>query len=629
MLVPKGNIVHENLSTAFTHIDQLVEGLKEKKFSGYCHVSFWEYDGILFFEAGRIIDAREEKGTRATEVIIGDVAIRDMLEKAHEKDGEISVYQLPSDKVSLLVDFLEGTPKYEQLSTDLTSLDKVMGLLRKEKLSGYIEVLFEQEAGIATLFFSDGELFESLWAPLDNRIVAPPITLAEVNERCLEYGAVFTVYQATDVFTTKTLSESTREVPQDAINLFEMILVGIESITHATVKTGNFQTVLKSVIPKIADKYTFLDPFVGDFRYVNGYLSYNGDVPYEEFVNGACELINTILATLLASVPQNTLLLKVSTTLEPVSTEYSELIEQLNLEVRMPKVFQDYSFLQDTAADANEKQGPESQTVLNLRGIKVSEISPENILREFYRVISAIVQKYGETGSNEIQYTRLKKSKEFKEYLAATALLQKLDLVYLTTREERLAFWLNLYNFLVIDGIFEFGVTKNIQNVKGFFTKTTYRIGENLFSLDDLEHGILRNNQRRPYSLFRQFSGSDPRKIFCIDPPDLRLHCCFCTGTKSTPALNVYMPKKLDQQLDSAVVRFLLTNGLRLDRKKNELWLSRIFYWYRKDFDIGSKNLLDFVMDALRQQEIGQFIQEHRKTIIPRFMDYDWSLNGK
>lgn len=629
MLIPKGNIVHENLSTAFTHIDQLVEGLKEKSFSGYCHVSFWEFDGILFFENGDILDAREEKGTRAVEVHIGDLAINNVLKKAREKDGEISVYLLPREKVVLLVDSLEGTPKYEQLSTDLTSLDKVIGLLKKEQLSGYVEVLLEHEAGIANLFFCEGELVESLLAPPDNQLITAATTIEEVSTLCNEHGGVFNVYQATDAFTGETLHESQRNVPQEVINLCEAILVGLESIANATLKRGNLQTVLKTVIPQVADKYTFLDPFVGDFRYKNGYLSYNGDVFYEEFINGVCDLINAILESLLTMVPRNVLLSKVSTTLEPVSTKYSKLIEQLDLEVRMPKIFQDYSFLEDTSDRESVKKGTEAHKVLNLRGIGVSEISQENILREFYRVISSVAQKYIETESNTIQYSRLKNSKEYKQYLTATSLLQKLNLSHFKTRDERLAFWINLYNFLVIEGILECGVSTSVHDIKGFFTKTSYRLGEYLFSLDDIEHGILRNNQRRPYSLFRQFSGSDPRKTFCVAPPDSRIHCCFCSGTKSSPPLNIYMSKELSQQLNSAVTRHLLTNGLRLDREKNELWLNRIFYWYRKDFDIGDKDLLDFVIKALQKRDIGQFIQANRSNLTLRFMDYDWSLNGK
>jgi hypothetical protein len=91
----------------------------------------------------------------------------------------------------------------------------------------------------------------------------------------------------------------------------------------------------------------------------------------------------------------------------------------------------------------------------------------------------------------------------------------------------------------------------------------------------------------------------------------------------------VYTPKNLDKQLDRAVNRYLLTNGMRVDQKKHELWLNRTFYWYRKDFEEGGKTLLDFIINALKDKEIGQYLQQNRPRLTLRFMDYDWSLNGK
>ncbi len=631
MLIPKGNIVHENLSTAFTHSDQLIDGLRKNQFSGYCHVSFWEYDGVLFFDAGKLLNAREETGMQVVKVHTGDVAISNVLTKAQEKDGEISVYRLPSEIVCLLVACLKTTPKYEELSTDLTSLDRVIGLIRRGGLSGYIEVLLEHEAGIGNLFFVEGELIESLLAPPDNQMIADHISVKDINAFCQQHGATFNVYQASAIVTSTTPDISaTTTIPQRAITLFETILVSLESVANDTLKEKNFQTLFKMILPRAADKYTFLDPFIGDFRYANGTLSYNGDVTYAEFVNGLCEVINMSIVSLLTRIPKNMLLPKISTALEPVSITYSDLIEQLNLEIYLPEIFRDYSFLQDEALDDKTgKKGPKTRNVLNLQGIGISEIGTERILREFYRVISLMTEKYVQTGTNILQYSRLKKSREFQQYQTATALLQKLDLSYLKDRSVRLAFWINLYNFLVIDGILEFGVSKSIQDVKGFFSKISYRLEEYLFTPDDIEHGILRNNRRRPYSLSRQFTGSDPRRIFSLTPPDNRVHCCFCCAAKSSPPFAVYTPENLDQQLDLAVTRYLLSSGMRVDRDKNELWLNRMFYWYRKDFDVDGKSLPDFIITALQGREIGQFIQKNRTTLTLRFMDYDWSLNGK
>ncbi len=84
MVIPKGKVIHEDLSTSYTDIDELLRDLRQNSFTGYCQVNFWEYRGTLFLDRGRIINAFEEAGSvHAT----GDRAIRSILAKAKQKDG--------------------------------------------------------------------------------------------------------------------------------------------------------------------------------------------------------------------------------------------------------------------------------------------------------------------------------------------------------------------------------------------------------------------------------------------------------------------------------------------------------------------------------------------------------------
>lgn len=630
MLIPKGQAIHENLSTSFTHIEQLVEGFRKKYFSGYCHVSFWEYDGILFFLDGHIVNAQEEIGMRATAVQTGEAAISHILTKAREKDGNISVYQLSVKTVKTLLAAMQGTPKYEALSTDLTSLARVVALLQKEHLSGYIEIQFEQEAGTANLLLAEGEVLDTLFAPPDHLMIGERIALEELDRRCQQIGAVFNVYQVAGGSDSKQGSSQTQVVSPQTIRLFEAILTQMNSVTNSLLKDGAFQKTLKTILPQAADTYTFLDPFIGDFRYSNGTLSFEGDTPENEFVNGLCEVLNMCVESLLQHIPRHLLLAQLSRNMEPVSTRYADRIEQLQLETRLPELFRDYSFLQYLEYHTEESQrGAEVRKVLNLQGVGFSEIGAESILKEFYRVISRIVEQYVNAEGQEVQYSSLRKSREYQQYQTATAFLQQLSLSSLPSRNAQLAFWINLYNFLCIDAVLKLGVKASVQDVKGFFMKASYRLGEFVFSLDDIEHGILRNNQRKPYSLFRQFSTTDPRHQFCFTPPDPRVHCCFSCAAKSSPPLAVYTPQELDEQLDQAVTRYLLAGGMRFDRSNQELWLSRTFYWYRKDFENRGRTLLDVVLDVLQGHSIGQELQQIQSQLTIRFLEYDWTLNGK
>ncbi|MCP4405509.1 MAG: DUF547 domain-containing protein [bacterium] len=630
MLIPKGRVVHENLSTAFTHIDQFVEKLQGKQFSGFCHVSFWEYDGILFFDAGRIVYGIEEQGMRTAQTQSGPVSIKSILAKGHEKDGEISIYQLPAAKVESLLAAMNASPKYEELSTDLTSLDRVISLLKKERLSGFIEVLLEEDAGTANLFFMGGDVTDILIAPPDNQMIGEASSIDDLDKLCEKHGAVFNVYQSGDAsnVTQQGLAEQ-KDVPQNALRLFEMILIDLEEVIDRNLKKNSFQSLFKKILPQFADSYSFLDPFIGDFKYNHKNMSYSGEASYGDFVDGLCQVIAGTVESVSADIPKDTLLPQLSRALESVSTMYPQLVEQLELETRLPDIFKDYSFLEDAGNGGEQQKSAENRKVLNLQGIGVSDIGVVSIMKEFYRVISAINEKYVDPQHNVIQYSQFRKSHEYQQYGTATAFLQQFDPAVLKTREQQLAFWLNIYNFLVLDGVAEFNIRNSVQEEKEFFTKTSYRLGEYLFSLDDIEHGILRNNHRRPYALFRQFGGSDLRQKFSMSQPDSRVHCCLCCATKSSPSLTIYMPRHIDRQLDETVTRYLLTNGMRVDRKTGELWLSRSFYWYRKDFESGSNTLLDFIIAALKDKNIGQFIQKQRSSLTLRFMDYNWGLNGK
>ncbi len=624
MLFPKGVLVYNNLSTAFTQIDQFIEKLQSKQFSGYCCISFWEYEGFLFFDTGRIVHALEKRGMQNRS---GLGVVKSILSKGREKDGEIHVHDLPVAKIEAILAVRNAVPRYKRLSTDLTSLDKMLSLINRKQLSGFIEILLDHDTGIASLFFSAGDVTDILFAPSNSMTIGEPRTLDELDRLCKSSGAVFNVYQSDDAGNAiqQELPEQ-NEVPKDVQKMFEAILIALEKTIDQNLKKTSFQSLLKKTLSHYADSYGFLDPFIGDFKYSRKGMSYTGNANYGEFVDGLCRLIAGIVDSASTIIPRETLLPQLSRALEPVSIIYPQLVEQSGLESRLPELFKDDSFIGELKSEEGRLK---NRKVLNLQGIGISDIGAESILKEFYRTISAVKEHYVDPQQNIIRYSQLKNSLEYQKFQTATAFLQQFDPAALGSRDLQLSFWINLYNFLTIDAIIKYHIPTSVREEKDFFTKTTYRLGEYLFSLDDIEHGILRNNQYRPSASSRQLSDADPRQKFRISPPDIRVHCCLCRAAKSGPSLALYKPKHLDRQLDDAVRRYLHTNGMRIARKQGEIWLSRSFYWYRKDFERNSHSLLNFISKALQGNEFGTYIQEQHKSLSLRFMDYDWSLNGK
>ena len=64
-------------------------------------------------------------------------------------------------------------------------------------------------------------------------------------------------------------------------------------------------------------------------------------------------------------------------------------------------------------------------------------------------------------------------------------------------REDKLAFFINIYNALVIHGNIERGTPTNTYQRYKFFSTVSYNIGGQNFTLNDIENGILRGNKPR------------------------------------------------------------------------------------------------------------------------------------
>lgn len=124
-------------------------------------------------------------------------------------------------------------------------------------------------------------------------------------------------------------------------------------------------------------------------------------------------------------------------------------------------------------------------------------------------------------------------SPEFKAFLLATSELQgvKLDTMQ---RNELLVFWTNVYNLLMIHlyimkrppAEMAFGLGR-----KHFFNTYKYHIGGFEFSLEEIEHGVIRGN-----ALKKVMSKKDPRfKGGLTDDP--RISFALSMLTKSSPVV--------------------------------------------------------------------------------------------
>ncbi len=183
------------------------------------------------------------------------------------------------------------------------------------------------------------------------------------------------------------------------------------------------------------------------------------------------------------------------------------------------------------------------------------------------------------------------------------------------TDDDKKAFWINLYNAYT-----QVSLKKNpdqYKNRKQFFTRKQIEIAGKEFSLDDIEHGILRRSKIK-WSLGhlnKLFPGRTEKKLR-VDRLDYRLHFALNCGAKSCPPIAFYKPENINQQLELATKAYLRSEAA-YDEKMNTVELPTLMSWFRRDFG-GKKKMIEL----LQQLSI---VPADKKPKI-KFKTYDWTL---
>jgi hypothetical protein len=227
-----------------------------------------------------------------------------------------------------------------------------------------------------------------------------------------------------------------------------------------------------------------------------------------------------------------------------------------------------------------------------------------------------------------VTYAALEQSAAYAEYRRVVFGLREFDLARLTDRAERLAFWINLYNGMVLDGVARYGIRRSVTERLGglgFFRRIAYNVGGLRFSADDIEHGVLRANAGNPFIPGSQFAFNDLRLQQAIDPPDRRIHFALNCASRSCPPIAAYNADRIEQQLDRATRSFIAAD-LEIDAQGGALLLSSIFNWYQADFG-GPEGVVRFVQAHLPDDARRTWLNAQAEVDLV-FKPYDWSLNN-
>lgn len=193
----------------------------------------------------------------------------------------------------------------------------------------------------------------------------------------------------------------------------------------------------------------------------------------------------------------------------------------------------------------------------------------------------------------------------------------------------KMAFALNVYNLMIKYAFVKVGIAATSTNRSSFFGDVSVNVGGCTFSLDELEHGIMRANTRHPYKLRKPFGRGDQRKHLAVKKLDPRVHFALNCGAKSCPPVKKYTAEAIDEELRLAAMAFCEQDGnVLIDEEKSEVSLSKILFWYMADFVSSKGKLPKFVVQYLRgekKERLAKLIEQGGFTV--KFLDYDWSSN--
>ncbi|MFW6127269.1 MAG: DUF547 domain-containing protein, partial [Thermodesulfobacteriota bacterium] len=226
-----------------------------------------------------------------------------------------------------------------------------------------------------------------------------------------------------------------------------------------------------------------------------------------------------------------------------------------------------------------------------------------------------------------VAYERMAQSEIYQDFLKLSHNLKTMYLAGLRRREEKIAFWINLYNVIVIHGVIALGIRDSVKEVWNFFRRVRYQIGPHFFIPEDIEHGILRGNRRPPNSLFRRLGGGDPRLNFIVEPLEPRIHFTLVCASSSCPFIDVYTPENLEQELTFAAETFVNSGGAVLDRENRLISLSQVFKWYARDFGATQAERLRFIAPFFYNTQDRAFLEDQADTLKISYQRYDWRLN--
>ncbi|KAA8522216.1 hypothetical protein F0562_012889 [Nyssa sinensis] len=215
-------------------------------------------------------------------------------------------------------------------------------------------------------------------------------------------------------------------------------------------------------------------------------------------------------------------------------------------------------------------------------------------------------------------------------------LVEQLERVNVSQMEtnSRTAFWINMYNSLVMHAYLAYGIPHNSLRRLALFHKAAYNINGHIISANAIEQSIFCFRTPRIgrwleiilSTAMRKKSGEERQLISSkFSLPNSQPLVCFalCTGAFSDPVLKVYTASNVEEELEVAKREFLQANVIV--KKSKKVFLPKVLERFVKEASIASDDLLKWVTENV-DKKLHDSIQKciDRKTSRKTSQIIDW-----
>jgi len=291
--------------------------------------------------------------------------------------------------------------------------------------------------------------------------------------------------------------------------------------------------------------------------------------------------------------------------------EVAEVIEQKNeiIETNLTDTLVENTVTENIQNDTESNQDLTDNNITN-KGINEVPIVPTETTPKQTEIIENVVKETKVVKPDHIIWSRLLKSNvsssgkvnygsmKSNVSLIETYINQLQSFTSLSdlTRNEKLAYWINLYNAATVRLIVQNYPLKSITDINGGkpWDKKVVTIGAKQYTLNQIENDIIRPKFKEP-----------------------RIHFAVNCAAKSCPKLmnSAFTADKLNYQLTKQAKAFI--NGSKNQISANKIVISKIFEWYAEDF--GS-SVIDFINKYSTTKVVASATIEYK--------EYNWDLNN-